>query len=54
MRIVNVEDSRREREEERREQREAKRKAEAERLARLGLTRGRDGPGPSLDGPRAP
>ena len=36
VRIVNVEDSRREREEEKREQREAKRKAEAERLARLG------------------
>ena len=36
VRIVNVEDSRREREEERREQREAKRKAEAERLAKLG------------------
>ena len=36
VRIVNVEDSRREREEEKREQREAKRKAEAERLAKLG------------------
>jgi hypothetical protein len=36
VRIVNVEDSRREREEERRAEREAKRKAEAERLARLG------------------
>jgi RNA recognition motif-containing protein len=36
VRIVNVEDTRREREEEKREQREAKRKAEAERLARLG------------------
>jgi hypothetical protein len=36
VRIVNVEDSRREREEEKREQREAKRKAEAERLARHG------------------
>jgi hypothetical protein len=36
VRIVNVEDSRKEREEERRAEREAKRKAEAERLARLG------------------